>query len=142
MNRVVFWLSVVLLVIFASCNPPEKQAPLIGDERKLPVETMENIFYEMHLADAMVSLHMVQVTGHTSLTQYQVDSLLYEGIYEKYDCTRETFEESVLWYLQNDSKGLEDLYEKVVERFNLEIAAFEINVVDSLAAEEEKENTL
>lgn len=141
MNRFLLLTIVILLSVLSACNFPKKQEQQVPEERKLSSETMEKIFYEMHVADAMVTLHLVNVNGHTSITQYQTDSLLYEGIYEKYGCTRESFEESVLWYLQNDSNELKDIYERVVERFNLEMAAFEINVSDSTANTEE-ENTL
>lgn len=140
MNRILILTVIFFFAFLSACSIPKKQEQQVPEERKLSPETMENIFYEMHLADAMVSLHMVQVSGHTSITQYQVDSLLYEGIYEKYDCTRESFEESVLWYLQNDSNELKDIYERVVERYNLEMTAHEINDSDSTAVAEE--NTL
>lgn len=135
----VFFVLVSALLI-VSCNPPDKQQQLVSEERRLSKETMENIFYEMHLADAMVSLRMVQVSGHTSLTQYQVDSLIYESIYDKYGCTRESFEESILWYLQNDQDQLRSIYEGVVERFNQEIAESKKPEVDSVAVVES--NTL
>ena len=135
---VFFVLVSTLLVV--SCNTPEKQEQIVPSERKLSKETMENIFYEMHLADAIVSLRMVQVSGHTSLTQYQVDSLIYESIYAKYGCTRESFEESILWYLQNDQEQLRSIYEGVVERLNQEIAESKKPEVDSVAVVES--NTL
>lgn len=141
MNRFV---SVLLILVSAllivSCNTPDKQEQLVPSERKLSHETMVNIFYEMHLADAMVSLRMVQVSGHTSMTQYQVDSLIYESIYDKYGCTRESFEESILWYLQNDQDQLRSIYESVVERFNQEIAESKKPEADSVAVVES--NTL
>lgn len=123
MNRCVsVLLFAITVVMMVSCDMPSKQKQLVPKERMLEEETMENIFYEMHIADAMVSLHMVQVDGHTSLSQYQVDSLIYESIYDKYNCTRESFEESILWYLQNKPEKLKVMYEHVVERFNQEIA--------------------
>ena len=96
---------------------------------------MENIFYEMHLADAMVSLRLVQVDGHTSLSQYQVDSLIYESIYDKYNCTRESFEESILWYLENDPNKLRNMYERIVERFNQKISEIGGSKTDSTTME-------
>ncbi len=132
----------ILFIVMAvvSCKTPGKQEQIVPEERKLSAETMENIFYEMHLVDAMVSLQMVNVNGHTSLTQYQVDSLLYESIYEKYNCTRESFEESVLWYLQNQNRKLKDIYENVVDRFNLEMTKYNSNKTDSIP--KKQENTL
>ena len=141
MNRVVSVLMFVIVVLLmASCNIPGKQEQLVPEDRRLSPEVMENIFYEMHIADAMVSLHVVQVDGHTSLTSYQVDSLIYESIYEKYDCTRESFEESVLWYIENDIEQLKAMYENVVERFNQKMAENEKYKSDSVAKVEE--NTL
>ena len=141
MNRIlsVFLVSVSALLI-VSCNTPEKQEQIVPIERRLSQETMGNIFYEMHLADAMVSLRMVQVSGHTSMTQYQIDSLIYESIYDKYGCTRESFEESILWYLQNDQEQLRSIYEGVVERFNQEIVESKKPEADSVAVVES--NTL
>ncbi len=128
------------LVLAGSCSVPKRQEQMVPDERCLPQETMENIFYEMHIADAMVSLHLVQVSGHTSFSSYQIDSLIYESIYDKYGCTREFFEESILWYLENDSGKLKDMYENVVERFNQNIAEIGNEKYDSGASQ--GDNTL
>lgn len=133
-------LFVITVVMMVSCNMPGKQKQLVPEERMLDEEVMENIFYEMHVADAMVSLHMVQVDGHTSLTQYKIDSLLYESIYDKYGCSRESFEESILWYLQNKPEQMKVIYEHVVERFNQEIAEIGNAKSDSTATVES--NTL
>lgn len=133
-------LFVASVLLMVSCNTPDKQRQLVPEECMLEEEVMENIFYEMHVADAMVSLHMFQIDGHTSLTQYKIDSLLYESIYDKYGCSRESFEESVLWYLQNDPEQLTVIYEHVVERFNQEIAEIGNAKSDSVATVES--NTL
>lgn len=133
-------LFVTAIVMMVACNMPDKQKQLVPKERMLEEETMENIFYEMNIADAVVSLRMVQVNGHTSLTQYQVDSLIYESIYDKYNCTRESFEESILWYLQNKPEQLKVMYEHVVERFNQDIAEIGNTKSDSVATVES--NTL
>ena len=135
MSRTVLLIFVSVALTLASCNMPGKQEQMVLEERVLEEETMENIFYEMHLADAMVSLRLVQVDGHTSLTQYQVDSLIYESIYDKYGCTRESFEESILWYLENEPNKLRGIYERIVERFNQNIAEIGGSKTDSTALE-------
>ena len=135
MSRTALLIFVFVALSLASCNMPGKQEQMVPEERKLSEETMENIFYEMHLADAMVSLRLVQVDGHTSLTQYQVDSLIYESIYDKYGCTRESFEESILWYLENEPNKLRGIYERIVERFNQNIAEIGGSKTDSTALE-------
>ncbi|MBQ3990005.1 MAG: DUF4296 domain-containing protein [Bacteroidales bacterium] len=135
MSRTAFLIFASVALTLASCNMPGKQEQMVLEERVLEEETMENIFYEMHLADAMVSLRLVQVDGHTSLTQYQVDSLIYESIYDKYGCTRESFEESILWYLENDPNKLRGIYERIVERFNQNIAEIGGSKTDSTALE-------
>ena len=135
MSRTALLIFVSVSLTLASCNMPGKQEQMVLEERVLEEETMENIFYEMHLADAMVSLRLVQVDGHTSLTQYQVDSLIYESIYDKYGCTRESFEESILWYLENEPNKLRGIYERIVERFNQNIAEIGGSKTDSTAQE-------
>lgn len=135
MSRTAFLIFVSVAFTLASCNMPGKQEQMVLEERVLEEETMENIFYEMHLADAMVSLRLVQVDGHTSLTQYQVDSLIYESIYDKYGCTRESFEESILWYLENEPNKLRGIYERIVERFNQNIAEIGGSKTDSTSLE-------
>lgn len=135
MSRTALLIFASVALTLASCNMPGKQEQMVLEERVLEEETMENIFYEMHLADAMVSLRLVQVDGHTSLTQYQVDSLIYESIYDKYGCTRESFEESILWYLENEPNKLRGIYERIVERFNQNIAEIGGSKTDSTALE-------
>lgn len=140
MSRLSPIIFVFAVVLMASCNFPGKQEQLVPEERMLSSDVMENIFYEMHVADAMVSLHIVQVDGHTSLTPYKVDSLIYESIYDKYGCTRESFEESILWYIENNIEELRTIYDNVVERFNQNLAGVGKNPSDSLS--EEEGNTL
>ncbi len=135
MSKTAFLIFVSVALTLASCNMPGKQEQMVLEERVLEEETMENIFYEMHLADAMVSLRLVQVDGHTSLSQYQVDSLIYESIYDKYNCTRESFEESILWYLENDPNKLRNMYERIVERFNQNISEIGGSKTDSTTME-------
>ena len=135
MSRTALLIFVFVASMLVSCNMPGKQAQMVPEERKLSEETMENIFYEMNLADAMVSLRLVQVDGHTSLSQYQVDSLIYESIYDKYNCTRESFEESILWYLENDPNKLKNIYEHIVERFNQNISEIGGSKTDSTTME-------
>ena len=135
MSRTALLIFVFVALSLASCDMPGKQEQMVPEERQLSEETMENIFYEMHLADAMVSLRLVQVDGHTSLTQYQVDSLIYESIYDKYGCTRESFEESILWYLENDPNKLRNMYERIVERFNQNISEIGGSKTDSTTME-------
>lgn len=135
MSRTVLLIFASVALTLASCNMPGKQEQMVLEERVLEEETMENIFYEMYLADAMVSLRLVQVDGHTSLTQYQVDSLIYESIYDKYGCTRESFEESILWYLENEPNKLRGIYERIVERFNQNIAEIGGSKTDSTSLE-------
>ena len=135
MSRTALLIFVFVALSLASCDMPGKQEQMVPEERQLSEETMENIFYEMHLADAMVSLRLVQVDGHTSLSQYQVDSLIYESIYDKYNCTRESFEESILWYLENDPNKLRNMYERIVERFNQNISEIGGSKTDSTTME-------
>ena len=135
MSRTALLIFVFVALLIASCDMPGKQEQMVPEERQLSEETMENIFYEMHLADAMVSLRLVQVDGHTSLSQYQVDSLIYESIYDKYNCTRESFEESILWYLENDPNKLRNMYERIVERFNQNISEIGGSKTDSTTME-------
>lgn len=132
MSRIALLILFVVAVL-VSCTPPGKQEQMVPEERMLSQETMENVFYEMHLADAMVSQRIVQVDGHTSYSSYQIDSLIYESIYDKYGCTRESFEESILWYLENDPNKLRNIYEHVVERFNQNIAEIGGSKPDSVA---------
>jgi len=121
-------------MVFTSCKLSSSDEESIPDERKLSEEDMQNIFYEMHLADAIVMLHMVKLEGDSTVMSYQVDSMIYDGIYEKYGCTRELFEESVLWYFQNDPEELKSIYEKVVDMFNRKIAEMGRIKNDSVAA--------
>lgn len=140
MNRFSVIMLLLAGMLVASCNLPSKQEQLVPEDRRLSRETMENIFYEMHIADAMVSLHIVQIEGQTSFSQYQVDSLIYESIYDKYGCTRESFEESVLWYIENDIEQLRSIYENVVERFNQNVGVYGKIEADTLPTDEK--NTL
>ncbi|MCF0206199.1 MAG: hypothetical protein HUK15_02115, partial [Bacteroidales bacterium] len=60
--------SLLMAAVLLSCSMPAKQEQIVAEERKLPVEDMIDIFYEMHKADAILTLNLVKVNGHTDLT--------------------------------------------------------------------------
>lgn len=135
MLKQVLVLMLLFVMFLSSCKLPGSQPDTIDDSRQIAPETMENILYEMHLADAIVAMQMVKIDNQKQITQYQADSLIYESIYNKYNCSGEALEESILWYLQNDSKTLQNIYENVVERYNKALT-------NDQQEPEKKENTL
>jgi tRNA U38,U39,U40 pseudouridine synthase TruA len=76
----------------------------------LDAEQMENILYDIHLADATMSVK--HVSAYTEIRRSH-----YDYIFEKHHITREKFEKSIAWYAHNPKK-LEQIYDKVKERFN------------------------
>jgi hypothetical protein len=76
----------------------------------LNAEKMENVLYDIYIADATMS------TRHIS-TDQKTRREYYDYIFEKHHVTRATFEKSMAWYAHNPKK-LEQIYDKVKERVN------------------------
>ncbi|MDR2652777.1 MAG: DUF4296 domain-containing protein [Prevotellaceae bacterium] len=95
-------LFLLTIAAFCSCN----MRPFdIMDSKQ-----MENILYDIHLAEATMSVRHVSA-------QTEIRRAHYDYIFEKYHISREKFETSMSWYAYNPKK-LELIYENVKERFN------------------------
>jgi len=74
----------------------------------LKSEKLEDLLYDIHVAEATMSIKRVSISK-------EVRRSYYDYIFEKHHTTREQFEKSIKWYASNPKK-LEAIYENVRNR--------------------------
>jgi hypothetical protein len=84
-------------------------------ENQIPKETFELMLYDVHLADAIVTSKIMKTKDNVL-----IDSLVYQSVFEKYNYSKQEFEATLVFYINNNMDSLDAICERVVKRFNLE----------------------
>ncbi|HOZ29853.1 MAG TPA: DUF4296 domain-containing protein [Bacteroidales bacterium] len=101
---------------FISCIfEPEYETP--KGENIIPKDSLELIIYDIHLSDAIITSQVMKTKDNKI-----ADSLLYVSVFAKHNYTREQFEQTLLYYVHNEMDTLNKIYDRVIDRFNLEKA--------------------
>lgn len=108
-NRLILFLLFFSLV---SCTQQLKNETPIPDNL-IPRETMIDIILDMHLYDAIVSIHQKKSAKNNVKRSVHI----HNSILEKYSITREQFELSYNYY-QNELKIIDELYAKAITELN------------------------
>jgi hypothetical protein len=112
--RLYILVAFILPALFSCMNVnPEYTAP--QGNKYIGLDTLELMLYDIHLTDAVITSNVYNPTKNI-----QNDTLMYESIYEKYSCSREHFEESLLYYMHNELDSLYGVYEKIIQKLNRE----------------------
>lgn len=114
-KKIRYFLSFMIMITFFSCINinPEYEVP--QGEKYIPLKTMEQIIYEIHIADAILTTGVFEAED-----KIFTDSLAYDRIFEKYSYTKEQFDQTLLYYSHNHLDSLNIMYEKIMERLSIE----------------------
>lgn len=85
-------------------------------ENIVPQDKLELIIYDIHITDAIVASKMMKNSTP------ETDSILYESIFRKHNCSRQDFENTLLFYINNKFDSLISIYDRVINRINTEKA--------------------
>ncbi|MDD4149945.1 MAG: DUF4296 domain-containing protein [Bacteroidales bacterium] len=80
----------------------------------IPSDTLELMIFDVHLADAIITSKIMKTKDNTA-----IDSLIYQSVHEKYNYSRDDFEQTLLFYSHNRLDSLNAIYDRVIERFNI-----------------------
>lgn len=106
---------VLLIMLFTfSCISKPKYSTPTGEDI-IPKDSLELLIYDIHLADAIITSKIMKTKDNKL-----ADSLLYVSVFEKHNYTREQFEQTLLYYVHNQMDTLNKMYDRVIDRFNLE----------------------
>ncbi len=104
----------ILILFIGATSCTEKGYP--KPDNLLSEKKMENILYDIHMGEAMSTRHHYSVADSLKIESLDV----YQGILEKYELTDSLLAQNIIYY-SSRPKLYEKIYEKVVERLNLEI---------------------
>lgn len=111
--------SLIILLIFLStaiisCIGKTEYTTPKG-ENIIPKDSLELIIYDVHLADAIITTKIMKTKNNAV-----VDSLIYVSVFQKYNYTREEFENTILYYIHNEMDTLNAIYDRIIIRCNIE----------------------
>jgi len=103
-----------LTVFTVSCMTEPKYDTPKG-ENIIPPDSLELLIYDVHLADAIITSKIMKTKDNA-----YVDSLVYVSVFTKHHYTREQFEQTILFYVHNRMDSLNNMYDRVINRYNVE----------------------
>ncbi|PLX08612.1 MAG: hypothetical protein C0596_07085 [Marinilabiliales bacterium] len=106
--------SIILISLLMFSCMPEPTYEAESGENIIPKDTLELMIHDIHLADAIITSNMLKADN------VAVDSLIYQSIYDKFNYSREDFDQTLLYYAHNRLDTLNLIYDRVIERFYVE----------------------
>ncbi len=110
---IILILTGLFLLLISCMREPKYDTP--KGENIIPPDSLELIIYDVHLADAIITSKIMKKKDNVL-----VDSLIYASIFTKHKYTREQFEQTLLYYVHNHIDSLNNIYDRVINRYNLE----------------------
>lgn len=105
----------ILLIGFLSYSCGKEQKTLSQDGKNIiSADTLELMIFDVHLADAIITSKIMKTKDNTA-----IDSLIYQSVYDKYNYSKEDFEQTLLFYAHTKLDSLDAIYDRVIERFNI-----------------------
>ncbi|MDD3739852.1 MAG: DUF4296 domain-containing protein [Bacteroidales bacterium] len=113
MKKIYIIITFISIIVLSCISEPKYSTP--KGENIIPKDSLELLIYDIHLADAIITSKIMKTKDNKL-----VDSLLYVSVFEKHNYTREQFEQTLLYYVHNRMDTLNTIYDRVIDRFNLE----------------------
>lgn len=104
---------IFIITMFFACMPEPKYEEDSG-KNIVPQDTLELMIYDIHLADAIITSKILKTKDNSV-----VDSLIYQSIYDKYNFSREDFDQTLLYYTHNHLDTLNAIYDRVISKFHI-----------------------
>lgn len=105
-------LFLLILIYFSSCIDRNTSYKSIKGKKHFPAEKTCKIMFDLHKADAMVSTNILDINDKNKVK----DTLIYDIVFDKYNCTRQEFYETLLFHIQNNIDSINYFYEKNIEK--------------------------
>jgi len=105
-------IPVLACIIFMVIGCAGKQKPKTQPDYILSREQMTEIICDLHIADAILTSGVIPDKNLYS------DTVLYKAVFVKHNTTSKHFQESVLYYTQNDMVSFKMIYAAAVEKLN------------------------
>ncbi len=100
------YLIILITITLLSCNNETKEKPALTPKE------FENMLFDIHLADGILSAENIYRTGKLYRPSYY-----YNSIFEKYNITSEKWDSCVDYYSQN-TIAYTQMYDKVIDSLN------------------------
>lgn len=102
-----------VLLITVSCRNYKAGIPE-NAENIVPADTLIAILYDIHIIDAIILSKIID------LEDYDIDTLMYDAVFDKYTYSMEEFENTLLYYTHYRLDSLEIIYSKVMDKLHQE----------------------
>lgn len=111
--KIILISTIILLVAISCISEPKYSSP--KGENIIPPDSLEMIIYDVHIADAIITSKIMKTNNNAV-----ADSLVYLSVFRKYKYTREQFEQTLLYYVHNHIDSLNNIYDRVINRYSME----------------------
>ncbi len=109
MDRIVKYSFVIIAIIIAlvACiNNKNTEKELLSDQK------LVEVLYDIHIADGLLTANVLPKE------EIYNDTNIYYSVFKKHNITKLQFEATIDYYIKNDYRKLESLYDKVLESLN------------------------
>lgn len=103
--------------LFTGCIGRNAKNETTRGKNTVHFDLLEQIMYDIHIADAMITTNVI---GNNNSKVEGSETSVYNSIFEKYSCTKEQIDETLLYYTYNNLDSLDLLYDKVLEKLSVE----------------------
>lgn len=103
-KRLAYFFIILLVMLSISCNRKNKDI--------IPEDKFADVLVDIHLMDATLNNHYIR----SKLKENKID-VYYYSLFEKHDITREQFEASVEYYVDNIKK-YKNVYAEVTKKLS------------------------
>lgn len=99
---------VSIIIVILACNETsnKKDKELLSDEKLI------DVIYDIHIADGLLTANVMPKEEMFN------DTNIYYSVFEKHDISKDQFEATIEYYINNDYRKLESIYDKVLEKLN------------------------
>jgi hypothetical protein len=108
--------KMIIILFFASLFACANKTEGIPENAKniVPPDVFMEMLYDVHLTDAIVLSKIIKFEDE------RADSLIYLALFEKYQYSREDFENTISYYVHYNLDSLNLMYSNIMDQFNYE----------------------
>ena len=111
-----FALIILCLSFCFSCNSYKKKYTSPQGKKYFELDVLEKIIYDIHIADAMLSLNVIDNKDFS----IGIDTIVYDAIFDKYSYNKYQIEQTFLYYVHNNIDSLNNIYDRIFAKLSQE----------------------
>jgi hypothetical protein len=102
------FIIISIMIALVACNngSTNEDVKLLSDEKLI------DVIYDIHIADGLLTANVLPKE------EIYNDTNIYYSVFKKHDISKKQFDATIDYYIKNDYRKLEMLYDDVLEKLN------------------------